>query len=154
MLFKNALIFTENGTFEKGSFRVENNKFTLGSENVEIKAIFEVIPIYTVTVTTDGNGAASAAPASGNMGAEVSLTATANAGYVFKEWQVVSGNVTIVNNTFALGTENVEVKAIFELIPVSPEPPKTGDDSSLGLWLCLLGMAGVGMLMLKKRTQN
>ena len=34
------------------------------------------------------------------------------------------------------------------------EIPQTGDPSRLSLWIMLMGMAGVGMLMLKKRAQN
>lgn len=50
-------------------------------------------------------------------GTEVTLTATPNSGYRFKEWQVISGGVTVTDNKLIIGTANVEVKAIFELIP-------------------------------------
>ena len=73
--------------------------------------------VYTVTVTTDGNGTASADPESGTEGTEVSLTATPNEGYRLKEWQVLAGNVVISGNQFVIGTANVEIKAVFELIP-------------------------------------
>ena len=69
---------------------------------------------YTVTVENDGNGSASAAPASAAKGAEITLTATPNSGYLFKEWQTVSGGVTISNNRFTMPADNVTVKAIFE----------------------------------------
>ena len=97
-----------------GGVTVTNNKFTIGTSNVEVKAIFE--EIYTVTVSNDGNGTGSATPASGIAGTEVTLSATPSAGYQFKEWQVVSGGVTVTNNKFNIGTSNVEVKAIFEEI--------------------------------------
>ena len=69
---------------------------------------------YTIVLTNDGNGSASADPTSGAEGTEVTLTATPNTGYQFKEWQVVSGGVTITENKFSIGKENVEIKAIFE----------------------------------------
>ena len=69
---------------------------------------------YTVTVENDGNGSASAAPASAAMGEEITLTATPNSGYHLKEWQTVSGGVTISNNRFTMPADNVTVKAIFE----------------------------------------
>ncbi len=69
---------------------------------------------YTVTVENDGNGSASAAPASATMGEEITLTATPDNGYLFKEWQIVSGGVTISNNKFTMPADNVTVKAIFE----------------------------------------
>ena len=108
-----------------GGVTIADNKFTIGTENVEVKAIFEAIPaaVYTVTVTTDGNGTASASPASGVTGTEVTLTANPKDGYTFADWQVVSGGVTITGNKFTIGTENVVVKALFEkqAEPVVPE---------------------------------
>ena len=78
------------------------------------KYTFTAIPIYTVTVTNDGHGTGSAAPVSGAEGTEVTLNATPAEGYVFKEWQVVSGGVTVKDNKFTIGTANVEIKAVFE----------------------------------------
>ncbi len=75
---------------------------------------FTAIPIYTVTVTNDGHGTGSAAPVSGAEGTEVTLNATPAEGYAFKEWQVVSGSVTVKDNKFTIGTANVEIKAVFE----------------------------------------
>jgi len=70
---------------------------------------------YTVTVTTNGYmGKAGASPASGVPGTQVTLTATPESGYRFKEWQVVSGGVTVTGNQFTIGTENVEIQAVFE----------------------------------------
>ena len=69
---------------------------------------------FTVTVENDGNGSASAAPASAAKGEEITLTATPNSGYHLKEWQTVSGGVTISNNRFTMPADNVTVKAIFE----------------------------------------
>ena len=48
------------------------------------------------------------------VGTEIRLTATPNTGYHLKEWQVISGGVTIENNKFTMPSANVEVKAIFE----------------------------------------
>ena len=44
----------------------------------------------------------------------ITLSATANSGYHFKEWQVVSGSVTITDNKFTMPASDVTVKAIFE----------------------------------------
>ena len=74
---------------------------------------------YTVTVSGDGNGTATASPASGTTGTEVTLTATPNSNYIFKEWQVVSGGVTVTDNKFKIGTAAVKVKAVFEEIQYS-----------------------------------
>lgn len=82
---------------------------------------------YAVTVTTNGNGTASADLAAAAAGTNISLSATPNTGYHFKEWQVVSGGVTIENDKFTMPDGNVEIKAIFEkdAAPVTPAPTAT-----------------------------
>ena len=86
--------------------------------DITVKALWEDAPPapveYTVTVTTEGNGTASASPAKAVAGEEITLTATPDGGYRFKEWEVISGGVTIKNNKFTMPDNNVEVKAIFE----------------------------------------
>ncbi|MGN0513604.1 MAG: DUF4214 domain-containing protein, partial [Lachnospiraceae bacterium] len=94
--------------------------FTMGSTAVEVKAVFEQIT-YGITVTNDGNGSASADVKTAAQGATVKVTATPNNGYKFKEWQVVSGGVTLSSTTanpatFTMGSTAVEVKAVFEQI--------------------------------------
>ena len=70
---------------------------------------------HTVTVITDGNGTASASSTSATAGTEITLTATPNKGYHFKEWKVESPTgLVITNNKFLMPDSNVEVKAIFE----------------------------------------
>ena len=98
---------------------ITNNKFTMPDTNVAIKAIFEedappAPTEFTITVKTDGNGTASASHAKAVVGTEITLTAKPNKGYHFKEWEVISGGVTIKNNKFIMPSANVEVKAIFE----------------------------------------
>ena len=102
-----------------GDVTVRDNKFTMPGSDVEVKAIFEedappTPTEYTVTVKTDGNGTASASHAKAVVGTEITLTATPNAGYHFKEWQVMSGDVTVRDNKFTMPGSDVEVKAIFE----------------------------------------
>ena len=69
---------------------------------------------YAVTVRDDGHGTGSADPASATAGTEITLTAAPNAGYHFKEWQVMSGDVTVRDDKFTMPGSDVEVKAIFE----------------------------------------
>ena len=69
---------------------------------------------YAVTVRDDGHGTGSADPVSATAGTEITLTATPNAGYHFKEWQVMSGDVTVRDDKFTMPGSDVEVKAIFE----------------------------------------
>ena len=109
-----------------GNVTIKDNKFLMPSANVEVKAVFEEdVPApteFTITMKTDGNGTASASHAKAIVGTEITLTATPNKGYHFKEWQVISGGVTIKNNKFIMPSANVEVKAIFEEdVPASTE---------------------------------
>ena len=113
-----------------GGVTIKDNKFTMPDENVEIKAIFEknatpppATTEYSVTVRTDGNGTAMADKTSAAAGTVVTLTATPKSGYTFKQWQVVTGGVTIKDNKFTMPVGNVEVKAIFEKDATPPPAP-------------------------------
>ena len=102
-----------------GGVTIKDDKFLMPNDNVEVKAIFEkdappAPTEFTITVKTDGNGTASASHAKAVVGTEIILTATPKTGYHFKEWQVISGGVTIKDNKFLMPSANVEVKAIFE----------------------------------------
>ena len=115
-----------------GSVTIKDDKFLMPDSNVEVRAIFEkdappVPTEFTITVKTDGNGTASASHAKAVVGTEIRLTATPKEGYHFKEWQVISGNVTIKDNKFTMPDGNVEVKAIFEkdAAPATPAPTAT-----------------------------
>ena len=68
---------------------------------------------YGITVTNDGNGEASADKTTAAEGETVTLTATPNSGYHFERWDVITGNVTIDDNTFTMPAESVAIKAIF-----------------------------------------
>ena len=123
-----------------GGVTIKNNKFTMPDNNVEVKAIFEedtppAPTEHTVTVTSGGNGTASASPAKAAAGTEITLTATPNTGYHFKEWQVISGNVTIKDDKFLMPDSNVEVKAIFEEdAPPAPTDPAKPSISVTGTY--------------------
>ena len=113
-----------------GGVTIKNNKFTMPNDNVEVKAVFEEdVPApteFTITMKTDGNGTASASHAKAIVGTEITLTATPKTGYHFKEWQVISGSVTIKDDKFTMPDSEVEIKAIFEedAPPVPTDPAK------------------------------
>ena len=116
---------TADGT-AKFTVTAENSA---GSDTKELSiTIAKAAPTeHTVTVTTEGGGTASASPAKAAAGTEITLTATPNTGYHFKEWQVISGGVTIVDDKFIMPDSNVEVKAVFEEdtppLPTDPAKP-------------------------------
>ena len=89
---------------------------SVGNDKKELSITITNAPAaeHTVTVSNDGNGTGAAAPSTAAAGTTITLTATPNTGYHFKEWQVMSGGVTIKDNKFLMPSANVEVKAIFE----------------------------------------
>ena len=91
----------------------DETKFVKGSATTE----------YSVTVSTDGNGTAMADKTSAAAGTVVTLTATPKSGYTFKQWQVITGGVTIKDNKFTMPAGNVEVKAVFEKDATPPPGP-------------------------------
>ena len=123
---------------------------------------------YAVTVTTDGNGTASADLAAAAAGTNISLSATPNMGYHFKEWQFVSGGVTIKDDKFTMPDGDVEIKAIFEkdAAPATPAPAATAKPESSPapaakppVWWVMLPIAGGialagGFMIFKKKRRR
>ena len=166
----------------RGNVTIKDDKFTMPDTNVAIKAIFEedappAPTEFTITVKTDGNGTASASHAKAVVGTEITLTAKPNKGYHFKEWEVISGGVTIKNNKFIMPSANVEVKAIFEEdVPAlqykdadktTPAPaatatpqytiPQTGDTSNPALLVVLMlvsGSAAIGTAVVASKKKH
>jgi len=110
--------------------------FEMPGNDVTVKAVFEQIPsqVYNITVTDDGNGMGSASPNPAAQGETVTLTATPNSGYRFKEWLNVSGGASLSGMaanpaTFEMPGNDVAVKAVFEQIPSTSQ---NGGNSSNG----------------------
>lgn len=115
--------FTAPADQEFKAWEIGGTEYKVGDSytvlvDTEIKALWEnsvITPTtYTVTVSNDGNGTASASHAKAAAGTEITLTATPNTGYHFKEWEVINGGVTIKDDKFLMPDTNVEIKAIFE----------------------------------------
>ena len=92
---------------------------TIREENVTAKAIFKKIPPkeYTVTVTDDGNGTATADPSKGPKGTKVNLKAVPNPDYEFDKWEVEGAIVSDINalkTTLIIGEGNATAKAVFK----------------------------------------
>ena len=115
--------FTAPADQEFKAWQIGGTEYKVGDSytvngDTEIKALWEnsvITPTtYTVTVSNNGNGTGTATPSTAAAGTTITLTATPNKGYHFKEWQVMSGNVTIKDDKFTMPNAHVEVKAIFE----------------------------------------
>jgi hypothetical protein len=105
------------GTHE-GTITVNYN-----GEPTQAMVSFTVIPTFAITMQNDGNGTATANPNPAAQGEEVTITAIANSGYHFVNWEVVSGGLTLSHNTvnpadFTMPGNAVTIKANFALIPV------------------------------------
>lgn len=85
-----------------------------GLDRIEVKGG------YSITVTATEGGTASASSDFAAEGEEVALTAVPDRGYRLKEWQVVSGGVTVDSGRFVMPAGAVTVKAVFEK---EDEPP-------------------------------
>ena len=115
--------FTAPADQEFKAWEISGTEYKVGDSytvngDIEIKALWKNSVItpstYTVTVSNDGNGTGAATPSTAAAGTTIILTAMPKEGYHFKEWQVISGGVTIENDKFTMPDNNVEVKAIFE----------------------------------------
>lgn len=80
---------------------------------------------YAVNVSATEGGSASADVERAAKGSKVTLTATADQGYHFKEWKVLKGDVTIENNAFEMPDGSVSIQAVFEKDAVEPTTPTT-----------------------------
>ena len=90
---------------------------SVGNDKKELSITITNAPAaeHTITIPTAGGGTASASSTSATAGTEITLTATPNTGYHFKEWQVESlAGLVITNNKFTMPDSNVAIKAIFE----------------------------------------
>ena len=129
--------FTVQGTLEERQtsdalyFRAQDSAGNLSARQLAL--VTRQAQTYAVTVTTDGNGTASADLAAAAAGTNIALSAAPNAGYHFKEWQVVSGDVTIKDDKFTMPDGDVEIKAIFEKdaepAPTEPAAPTKPESS-------------------------
>ena len=125
----------KNWSLDKGTITFDNSKnttiLTMKEEIVKVTANYEDIE-YTITI----NG--KPLDQKHIMNDKVTIVADSIEGKRFKEWQVVSGNVTLADKTkstttFTMPAGDVEVKAIYEDIPVinqegntTPENGNTG----------------------------
>lgn len=68
---------------------------------------------YRITVQVRGNGVAYASSSYAKEGDTITLTAEPSGSAEFEGWQVVSGGITITNNSFVMPANTVVIRAIF-----------------------------------------
>ena len=98
--------------WEGNSSTSESLTVTLNS-NQTYQALFELIPIYTLTITTSDGGTVSSEGGDYEEGTEVTITATPDEGYEFVGWE---GSDEIVNElTFSINSD-LDLSPIFQII--------------------------------------
>ena len=110
-LYINGTAWTKNGNLQDSYSSSGYGVMYFFGREYELK-----VPAgcHSVTVTNDGHGSASASPVYGAPGDVITLSATPNQYYQFKNWAVLSGGVTVNGNQFTMGSQDVVLKACFE----------------------------------------
>jgi uncharacterized repeat protein (TIGR02543 family) len=98
--------------WEGNSSTTESLTITLNS-NQTYKALFELIPIYTLTVTKSEGGTVSTEGGKYQEGTEVKVTATPNEGYEFVGWE--GSDETSSELTFSINSD-LDLSPIFQII--------------------------------------
>ncbi|MCL2212137.1 MAG: hypothetical protein FWB95_09475 [Treponema sp.] len=112
---------------ESGSAMIQNvyanpGAFSMPSGVVTVRAVFEEInKFFLVIVEDDGNGTGKADASPAHIEREVVITAFSNDGYVFDKWEIISGDIEILDRAenpavFIMPAEDVIVKATFKEI--------------------------------------
>lgn len=90
--------------------------FTMPAENVVIKAVFEKIPTYTITVEPSENGTVTASSVEAAAGATVTLTIMPDDTYALETLTVTDAQdnkIEVVDGKFMMPGSPVKVKATF-----------------------------------------
>ena len=98
----------------EGSDSTENSLTITLNSNESLNAVFELIPLYTLTVLGSEGGTVSTSGGEYTEGTEIEIIATPNEGFSFTGWEGIeetSSSVTVSVSS------NATVTAIFEAIP-------------------------------------
>ncbi len=98
----------------EGSDSTENSLTITLNSNESFNALFEFIPIYTLTVLSSEGGIVSTAGGEYTEGAEVEIIATPNEGFSFTGWEGIDDTSSSV---IVSVSSNATVTALFEAIP-------------------------------------
>lgn len=111
--------------------------FTMPNNGVSLVAHFrmEGIPVHSIAVDANNPayGVANADRPAAQVGQRVLLFAIANARYEFEQWEVVGGDITIIDiysasSYFMMPDSDVSIRANFIPAPdVPPQPEQLGD---------------------------
>ena len=94
----------------------ESLTITLNSDQT-LQALFELIPIYTLTVTTSEGGTVSTEGGEYQEGTEIEITATPEDGYRFDGWEGNESNESTITINIS---SDIEISPIFNLTTQVP----------------------------------
>jgi hypothetical protein len=98
----------------EGSDSTENSLTITLNSNESLIAVFELIPLYTLTVLSSEGGTVSTSGGEYTEGTEIELIATPNEGFSFTGWEGIEETNSSVTVSVS---SNATVTAIFEVIP-------------------------------------
>jgi hypothetical protein len=98
----------------EGSDSTENSLTITLNSNESFNALFEFIPLYTLTVLSSEGGTVSTNGGTYLEGFEFSILATPNTGYEFQKWEEVDALTSSLTITVS---SNISLTAIFIKIP-------------------------------------
>ncbi|MCL2078162.1 MAG: InlB B-repeat-containing protein [Oscillospiraceae bacterium] len=109
--------------------------FIMPSNAVAITAVFDDIPQYNLIIT--GGTADGGSSFYENTTVTIRSTSSPPTGKQFKEWEVVSGGVTLANSqsettTFTMPSHDVEIRATFEDIKYTVTVNSIGSTNAIG----------------------
>ena len=121
----NFLSYLQAHAGEAGSWTTGNRYISVAQMQNNVLAIYNTLgngaappeppeqDTHAITVITSGRGSASASKSYAKQGETINLTATADDGAEFEKWNVLYGDISIVNNSFTMPNTNVSIEAIF-----------------------------------------
>ena len=121
--FKNWAVTTNGGTFY--NVNSDTTAFKMGTANATVTAYFATPHNFTYTATNGSITVTKGRPVETNTpiaeGGVLSISATPNSGYRFKQWDVTGlgssvASTTTNPTTFTMGTADANLEAVFEAV--------------------------------------
>ncbi len=119
--------------WESSDVEITNNSFTMPDHDVTVTAVFEKIVTYKIIVrANDGRmGQVIVSSRNATKGTTVDIRPVAERGYEFVRWE--TSDVTIVNNSFVMPGNDVDIEAVFKKSePVQHNITVKVNDDSMG----------------------
>jgi hypothetical protein len=96
----------------------ESLTVTLNSDKT-LQALFELIPIYTLTITSSDGGTVSIESGEYEEGTEIEIIATPEDGYRFDGWEGIDSNENTVTLTITSDTQLIPIFNLVNLAPIN-----------------------------------